>query len=298
MSAEDLAGAGDRWVGAAALAGGKHYAYCNFGALHYRRLCSTENSGALPAVLLLHQTPFGLVEWVDVQPRLARLGFDVIAPDNPGFGMSDPPPATVTIADLADNLATFLDTLGLADVAVAGHHTGAAIAAAFASRHANRVSALVLHGCPLYSLQERSERLARAQPSLAPTADGSHLSDLFRSINGYAGDATANMVSTTWATLGAALAGSSPSVYRAVFANDMTGDIDAIRAPTLVLTDEADNLHDKDLQVQARRQDFELSIFSTRGSFALMQDPHAWAAKVAEFLRRAQPRSLPDSRSC
>ena len=79
----------------------------------------TPTAGGKRAVLLLHQTPFGLSEWVDIHPLLAEMGFDTIAPDNPGYGMSDPPPESVTVADLADNLVDLLDGLNVERVAVA-----------------------------------------------------------------------------------------------------------------------------------------------------------------------------------
>ena len=161
------AGVGEEWTGASALAGGKGYMQCRLGALHYRRLRGQAGGERATPILLLHQTPFGLAEWVDIQPLLADMGFDTIAPDNPGYGMSDPPPDSVTIADLANNLADLLDGLSVERVAVAGHHTGAAIAASFAARHPDRTASVVLHGCPVYSAAERESRLAQAAPQVS-----------------------------------------------------------------------------------------------------------------------------------
>ena len=277
------AGVGENWMGATALAGGKGYAQCRLGALHYRRLGRNTDGRSNPAVLLLHQTPFGLAEWVDIQPLLAEMGFDTIAPDNPGYGMSDPPPDSVTIADLADNLVDLLDDLSVEKVAVAGHHTGAAIAASFAARHPDRTAGVVLHGCPVYDAAERESRLAQAAPQVHLREDGSHMSEIFSAIHSRApiprGLSTAN-----WGTLGAWWAGFDTPTYRAVFANDMAADLDRIRAPTRILTDRGDSLHEQDRQVAARRADFSLEVFSDGGSFSLMLDPRRWAERVAEFV--------------
>lgn len=282
-----LAGAGTHWIGAPALNGGKSYAACPLGATHYRVLSSgSSKSRHATPFLLIHQTPFGLAEWVDIQPLLAATGRTVIAPDNPGYGMSDAPTAAITVAQLADNLITLLDLLGVAKVIVAGHHTGAAIAASLAARHAGRTAAVVLHGCPLYTAEERAERLARPARAFEPQRDGSHLGDMFKAIHAVSGQRPEALVTATWATLGACLAGPDTPTYKAVFANDMSLDIARIKAPTLVLTDRADSLHAKNLQVAALRRDFSLEEFSDGGSFSLMLAPQRWVQQVTAFVQK------------
>ncbi len=281
------AGVGEKWTGTPALAGGKGYAQCRLGALHYRHLPAPNEDEPKPTILLLHQTPFGLAEWVDIQPILTGMGHDTIAPDNPGYGMSDPPPDSVTIADLAENLVDLLDHLKIKRVAVAGHHTGAAIAASFAARHPERTACAVLHGCPVYDAAGRASRLAQAAPQVLLREDGSHLSDIFSAIHSRApmprGLSTAN-----WATLGAWCAGFDTPTYRAVFANDMAADLDRILVPTRILTDRGDSLHEQDKQVASRRSDFSLEVFSGGGSFSLMLDPQKWAEQVSEFAESAE----------
>lgn len=280
------------WKGAAALQGGKGYARCALGDLHYRVLSASAAGAAKPLpILLLHQTPFGLAEWVDIQPLLAQAGHDTIAVDNPGYGMSDAPPAGVTVAQLADNFLGLLDHLGIEAAIVAGHHTGAALAAALAARHAARVAALVLQGCPLYTAAERAERLQRSAPDFTPREDGGHLANLFRAIHAASGRHPDALVATTWATLGAALAGAHTPTYRAVFANDMAPDIARIRAPTMILTDRADSLSHKDREVSRLRPDFDYREFSSGGSFALMLEPRRWVDTVLAFTARASDSS-------
>ena len=277
------AGVGEKWTGAPALAGGKGYAECRLGALHYRRLPGHSNGGRKTAILLLHQTPFGLAEWVDIQPLLAGMGHDTIAPDNPGYGMSDPPPDSVTIPDLADNLVDLLDHLKVERVAVAGHHTGAAIAASFAARHGERTACAVLHGCPVYDEAGRASRLARAAPQVHLREDGSHLADIFSAIHARA-PIPPGLSTAMWGTLGAWWAGFDTPTYRAVFANDMAADLDRIGVPVRILTDRGDSLHEQDKQVAARRPDFSLEVFSGGGSFSLMLDPQKWAERVSAFV--------------
>jgi pimeloyl-ACP methyl ester carboxylesterase len=263
------------------LRGGKGYASCPLGQAHYR---AVGDSAAAP-FLLIHQTPIGLVEYIDVQSALERRGRRSIAADNPGYGSSDPVPAPVTVADLADNLIALLDHLAVAKVIVAGHHTGAAIAAAFGARHPARTAGVVLHGAPLYTPDERATRLARPDADLTLKSDGSHLADAFTKIYSLVGPDPENLASVTWATLGQFFCGPSSPIYKAVFANDMAPDILAIRAPTLILTDRHDVLHEKDRKVAAMRPEFSYQEFSAERSFALMRHPDAWAESVESFAR-------------
>lgn len=277
-----MAGVGSEWLGGKALAGGKGYAPGRFGQIHYRVL--GEGSGA--AFLLVHQTPIGLAQYVDIQPALARAGRRAVTSDNPGYGFSDPAPDGVTVADLADNLRQLCAHLALERVIVAGHHTGAAIAASFAARHPGLVAGVVLHGVPLYDPEERAQRLSRSPPPLTLQADGSHFSKTFAGIGRFAGIDEQSLSSITWATLGSLLAGPSTPVYRAVFGHDLAPDLEAIRAPTLVLSDSSDSLHANDQRAVRLRPDFEYRVFSAGGSFSMMREPLRWAQELLDFAGR------------
>lgn len=279
-AAPHCAGVGSDWVGAGALAGGKGYAPCSLGQLHYRMVGEGEG---IP-FLLIHQTPVGFSEFVDVQPALARAGRRSIAPDSPGYGFSDPPAGPITVADLADNLVSLCDHLRVASVIIAGHHTGAAIAASFAARHPSRTAAVVLHGAPFYTAAERAARLARlASATLTLQSDGSHLVRIFQAIGAHAGIDPQSLASITWASLGTLLAGPRSPVYQATFSNDMSADLTTLRAPTLVLTDSNDVLHANSQRVIDLRPDFALQVFSDGRSFALMREPQRWAQVIVEF---------------
>jgi pimeloyl-ACP methyl ester carboxylesterase len=113
--------------------------------------------------------------------------------------------------------------------------------------------------------------------------DGSHLSELFLATGKHAGIDAQSLAGLTWATIGSLLAGPTSPVYRAVFSNDMSADLRAIRAPTLVLTDTNDVLHPNDQRAVALRPDFTLRQFSDGRSFALMREPRRWAQVLLEF---------------
>ena len=70
--------------------------------------------------------------------------FEVIAPDLPGYGSSDPLPQPFSTEDYTEFLAHFLDALGLEETFLVGFSKGGGIALGFALQHPKRVSKLVL----------------------------------------------------------------------------------------------------------------------------------------------------------
>lgn len=100
--------------------------------------------GAGAPVVLVHGFPLDHSMW-DAQIEALALRWRVIAPDLRGFGQSGVTPGTVTMADVADDLAGLLDALGAAGPAVVcGLSMGGYVAFEFWRRHAARVRALVL----------------------------------------------------------------------------------------------------------------------------------------------------------
>lgn len=281
---QDAVGAASpTWRGASVLRGGKGYASCPLGQMHYRYV---GDARATP-VLLLHQTPLGMAEYSEIQPALARLGRPSLAVDNPSYGMSDPAPQNADMAALADNLIALLDQLKLPKVIVAGHHTGASIAIAFAARHPGRTAALVAHGTPFYDARERAERLARPGFDATLRSDGSHLVDAFREVFVRLGPTPENLVPATWSALGQFTATPGNPVYHAVFTYDMAPDLARIRAPGLILSNAGDVLHGNDRRAAALRPDFVYAELPVAGSNSLLHHADHWAGVVHSFARSA-----------
>jgi pimeloyl-ACP methyl ester carboxylesterase len=85
----------------------------------------------------------------------------------------------LTIDDLAEALAEFVDAIGLWRFALYGTHTGAAIAYAFAARYPERVTALVLDGLAAWTDDERAAYRQDYAPPFLPRWDGAHLTWLW-----------------------------------------------------------------------------------------------------------------------
>ncbi len=90
---------------------------------------------------------------------LALMGRDrsVYAPDTPGCGESDGPPRLPALADYAQAMAEFLDTMRFRKVDVFGYHTGSLIATELALVRPDIVRRVVLVGVPVLSEAERAQ---------------------------------------------------------------------------------------------------------------------------------------------
>jgi 3-oxoadipate enol-lactonase len=97
-----------------------------------------DDVGEGPPLVLLHAFPFDRRMWADTRVPRRR----VIAPDLRGFGES--PLRPFVIADLADDVASLLDALGIGRASIAGLSMGGYVALAFAHRHRARLEGLVL----------------------------------------------------------------------------------------------------------------------------------------------------------
>lgn len=98
-----------------------------------------------PPVVLVHGFVISSAYMIPLATRLART-LRVYAPDLPGFGRSEKPPATLDVDGLADALRLTLDAAAIARPAIVANSLGCQVAAALAARHPERVGRLVLVG--------------------------------------------------------------------------------------------------------------------------------------------------------
>lgn len=109
-------------------------------------------------LMLFHGTPgsrrmafLQSAAWID------QYGLRVLAPERPGYGLSDPAPGR-RIGDWADDVAQLADQLGLARFHVAGGSGGGPFALACALRRPDRVrsATLICSGCPPQAMHDRA----------------------------------------------------------------------------------------------------------------------------------------------
>lgn len=268
----------DDWAGWSVLNGGKGYAPTPLGQVHYRDVGPRDQE---TPIVLLHQSPMSMIQFAEVQNALAETGVRAITIDTPGYGLSDTPFEQPTIKDYADNIIYVLDQLGIDKAVIAGHHTGALIGASFAANHPHRTAAVILHGTPLFTEEERLAYLNMDRTPRTPRPDGTHLSRSFRPQDPPRPQALLD--AQTWNVITAYLQGPDLGHW-AAYHYDLLPDLQAIDAPGLFLLDRQDVIRTMDLRAVAARPDFKQIEFSQGGTLAFMAEPKRWAEIAAEFM--------------
>ena len=272
------------WIGDRLLQGGKGYARTPMGQVHYRMV----GPGHAPVVLLLHQSPWPMIEYGEIQACLATHGLRSLAVDTPGYGLSDAPAAAPTIDGYADNLVPILDALHIARVIVAGHHSGSTIGAAFAARHPERTLGLVMQGVPIFTAEEAANAPGAETQTFPLKTDGSHLSDYFKLAHDYAGPDPRTAITATWSVIERYRAGVNDVARTLVSQHDMAADLATGESPR------PDPLRRRRLPARkgsAHRETLSpishYLQFSDGTTHALMIDPARWAGVVADFASQA-----------
>jgi 3-oxoadipate enol-lactonase len=102
-----------------------------------------DRRGSGTPLVLLHGYPLDHRIWLEVAPIL-KDRFDLILPDLRGFGGSSTVSNPYTLNDMASDIASLLDRLGVEKPAIAGHSMGGYVALAFARLYPGRVRGLGL----------------------------------------------------------------------------------------------------------------------------------------------------------
>lgn len=105
-----------------------------------------------PAILLLHGFPTSSQMFRNLIPALSD-AYRVVAPDYPGYGHSSMPSReefTYSFDNLADVIDRFTETVGLSEYALYVQDYGAPVGYRLASRHPERVTAIVVQNGNAY----------------------------------------------------------------------------------------------------------------------------------------------------
>lgn len=144
---------------------GRDYVDTRFGQVHLRLDAPETSERAHNAVVLLHLSPNSGQVFSDVLPLLGEDRI-ALAPDYPGYGMSDPIPGEQRIEDYARAMLDVIDNAGLdpdQKVDLVGYHTGAAVALDMARQAPDRVGRIALVAIPTLTEEERAAGAALPQ---------------------------------------------------------------------------------------------------------------------------------------
>jgi pimeloyl-ACP methyl ester carboxylesterase len=139
------------------------YAKSRHGQIHYRIAGSHGSRGPL---LMLHPSPLTGDVFEHLMADMARDRL-VVAPDTPGFGMSDPPNAPPEIQDYAAIMRDFIAELGLGMVDVMGYHTGSLTAVEMSRQSSDVIRKIVMISATLFTRAETENFRTKYVPKTA-----------------------------------------------------------------------------------------------------------------------------------
>jgi len=144
----------------------KLYGNTRFGQVHARLQDPAGEADKAPLVCL-HPAPSSGLYFTTAMPMLSA-GRQVIAPDYPGYGGSDPLEEPPSISDYANAVLDFLDSAGVASpVDLLGFHTGCLVAAEMAHIDGDRVRRIVFCDIPYFTSEQQDamrEKVTRPMP--------------------------------------------------------------------------------------------------------------------------------------
>ena len=219
----------------------KTYVNGRWGQVHLRL---AGDPASLP-LLLLHSTPKSGWLYEGMMHALAGQ-FRLIAPDTPGYGASDPPPAPPSMFEHADALldimATLADTgqISHAPLNALGYHTGSSLSVAMAQRQPERIGRLVLVSIAAYDAATRAEKRANLANWPGPRPDGSHITYMWSLTKSLAHpDVTDDWLHTS-VTENLRCGRRAPWGYDAVYGHDLQAALAALTHKVLLLNPEDD----------------------------------------------------------
>jgi pimeloyl-ACP methyl ester carboxylesterase len=221
------------------------YATSRYGQLHYR-IARPAGVTTAPPLLCLHQTPSHSGDWLPVMPALGEKRV-VIAVDTPGYGMSDSPPAPITIEDYAEIMAQFMVDLAASGVVppgpfdVMGFHTGSLIGTQLARALPKQVRRLVVFGLAAYPADLRAAKLAALPQNFPPPGDNlDHIEKLWSIIQRLSdprmGPEDKHVSMAESLRLGSRM----PWGYIAVYRYDFLGAMTEVAQPVLIMNADDD----------------------------------------------------------
>jgi len=194
-------------------------------------------SEADPVVCFTHSLAADSGMWAEQLPVLIGAGFRVLRLDMRGHGGSDAVPGDYTMEQLADDVVTVINALGIGQVHYVGLSIGGMFGQAFALKHGDRVKSLILCDTHSASVRDAKEQWApriaavKQANSLMPIADATMerwLTDRYKQAN-----------PKRWKQIRETVVGTTPQGYYGCVAAiqnfDFRAQLPSLMVPVLVL---------------------------------------------------------------
>jgi pimeloyl-ACP methyl ester carboxylesterase len=195
-------------------------------------------TGTGPGLVLAHGAGSDVRDSFGPLPELLAGRHTVVGADYPGSGGVPLPAGPLTLDLLADRLVASADAAGLGAFAVSGFSMGSAVAVRAATRHPDRVRALVL-SAGLAAANPRLRLVADTWRALVRAGDAdtlaSYLSLLVNS-RAWLGQRTSEQVREQVLLFGRDAPPGTEAQLELLSGIDVRGELDRVRVPTLVVS--------------------------------------------------------------
>lgn len=245
-------------------------------------------AGAGPLVVFLHGIGGHRQHWDDQLPAFGEL-FTAAAWDARGYGDSDDYDGPLAFADFSADLLRVLDYFGAERAHLVGLSLGGRIARDFALRHPARVATLVLANTTAgfdTLTPEQVEAFIRSRR--VPLESGRTLRELAPELaqNLMSPAAVPGAYPRLLASMAALRKDSYLKTIEASTREDRGAHIEAIAAPTLVVTSDEDRLYPAALAEDMARRipGARLAIVRGAGHLSNLEQPEAFNAAALPFL--------------
>lgn len=234
--------------------------------------------GSKPLLLLAHQSPLSSRRYRYALDGMA--GFCVpVAVDTPGYGESDRPPSPWGVQDYANVLWHVADALGHERAWLFGRATGAVFALHAAALQPNRLAGVMLHGVPVYTADEKADRLATFAPPYESSPDGGHLHWIWSRVQSeypWADPQLLTELVRDYLSAGPDFADS----YRAIWRHDLAASLSELAPVDLLLTGTHDRIgfmHERAVgSIKHRRA----VVLAGATDFVAEQDPQTFVSTL------------------
>ncbi len=253
-----------------------------------------EDSGAGPAVCLVHGFPLDRRMWRPQIAALVSAGYRVIAPDLRGFGESDAPQGAYSMAQFSDDLAALFDHLGIERAVVGGMSMGGYVLLNLLERYPGRLAAacfmVTRSGADDEAGRERRLNLARE----AVDSGSKIIADSFGKVLFAPG--TASEQPGLVAEIHEWMAGSKPAglaggLLAMAGRKDYTPILGSFRLPALVIGADQDKAAPLEIvrALAAGLPQGKLCVIREAGHLANLERPEAFNDCLLEFLKGLPP---------
>jgi pimeloyl-ACP methyl ester carboxylesterase len=254
----------------------KRYIDLAYGQIHARLV---EGTGV--PIIYFHQTASSSAMWEKVMtllPDRAQWAFDT-----PGFGQSSAPTSTPTMDDYAHYMLEALNCLGIQNVHLVGHHTGAGIALALAHLLPDRAASLSLIGLNMLNPSERTAFASKLGAPFRPGKSGAYLLKNWEYLRVGGADADIGLLHREMIDMLGAWQ-SRPHAYAAAWAQDFAGLFQTVGAPVLIMSAPDDILFPYFDRAMEARPDARVVALSGGANFAPDLVPGEIAGALVGFV--------------